>query len=209
MKARMSDTTLDPDPCPDPGAGRGTEPETDHVASIDDGADEAQRVVPVLAETLEVQRRALPGSVRIRKRVEEQPATIDEVLTDETVEVERVAVGRVLDGPAEMRPEGDTLIVPVVAEELVIVKRRVLTEELHIRRTTRTRHHQSATTLRREHLSVERQDARTGAWRTVEVPPATDPASDPEAAARRDAPERPAPSATDDVLPKAAPGAPR
>jgi hypothetical protein len=48
--------------------------------------------------------------------------------------IERVAVGRVLDGPVTQRQEGDTLILPVIEEVLVCEKRMVLKEEVRITR---------------------------------------------------------------------------
>jgi len=50
-------------------------------------------------------------------------------------QIERVAVGRILDGPVSQRQEGDTLILPVVEEVLVCEKKMVLKEEIRI--TTR------------------------------------------------------------------------
>ena len=52
------------------------------------------------------------------------------------VEVERVAVGRTLaegETPPQTREEGDTLIIPVVEEMAVVVKRLVLREEVRLR----------------------------------------------------------------------------
>ncbi len=52
----------------------------------------------------------------------------------EDCEVERVQVKRILDQPAEIRQDGDTLIIPLMEEVLVVEKRLMLREELHIKR---------------------------------------------------------------------------
>ena len=52
----------------------------------------------------------------------------------EDCDVERVPVKRMIDQPAEIRQDGDTLIIPLMEEVLVVEKRLMLREELHIRR---------------------------------------------------------------------------
>jgi hypothetical protein len=99
------------------------------------------------------------GRVRIDKTVEIVPheAAID-VGTDR-VEVERVAVDQQVDAPPKVRQEGDTLVVPVVEEVLVVTKRYRIIEEV---RVTRYRDIQTETfreDLRREVVTVTEEDA--------------------------------------------------
>jgi uncharacterized protein (TIGR02271 family) len=151
----------------DPPAG------ADSVAAeagrIDAISAETPRVIPVIAETLEVGRRELEGTVRIRKVVHENPITVDETLRDERVSVERIAIGRRLDGPVGIRYEGDVMVIPVVEERLVVEKRLVLVEEIRVRRDTQTRREPQHVTLRQEQVVVERLDPRTQTWSTVEA----------------------------------------
>lgn len=58
----------------------------------------------------------------------------NEPLFREDCEIERVAIRKLLDRPAETRQEGDTLIVPLMEEVWVVEKRLLLREELHITR---------------------------------------------------------------------------
>jgi stress response protein YsnF len=61
-------------------------------------------------------------------------------LVREDVEVRRVAVNRVVEEAPKVRRRGDTVIVPVVEEELVVTKRLVLKEEIHlVKRRTKER----------------------------------------------------------------------
>ena len=114
-------------------------------------------VVPVLGEELDVQKRVVEtGTVRLTKQVHEREAHVDEPLYREEVEVTRVPIQRVVDAPLPVREEHDTLIVPVVEEVLVVEKRLMLKEEIHMRtHRVETRQPQQVT-LRREEVGVER-----------------------------------------------------
>ena len=114
-------------------------------------------VVPVIAEQLEISKREVerPG-VRLIKTVSERTETVEVPLIEERTEVERVAVNRAVEIAPPVRYEGDTMIIPVLEEVLVIEKRLMLREELHIRKKqveVRIPHH---VVLRREHIEVER-----------------------------------------------------
>ena len=123
-----------------------------------DGPDpDAALVIPRVEERARVEKRPLvTGRVRVTKQVTEHRETVDEPLLAEEVEVRRVPVERWLDGPAGPRQEGDTLVVPVLEEVLVVEKRLRVKEELHITRRSRERHHPQEVTLRREEVRVER-----------------------------------------------------
>jgi uncharacterized protein (TIGR02271 family) len=119
-------------------------------------------VIPVLTEELVVERRAhVTGGVRLHKTVQERTALIDEPIVRERVTVERVAIDRPLrDGqiPA-VREQDGVLIVPVIEELLVVEKRLMLKEELHVRRVREETRERQEIPLRREHVDVERFEA--------------------------------------------------
>lgn len=118
-------------------------------------------VVPVVEEVLDVTRRQVEvGRVRIQKHVHERTEVIDEPLLRDNVSVTRVPVNRVIEQPVGVRQEGETLIVPVLEEVLVVEKRLLLVEEVHItRHTTETRQPEEVT-LRREEVTIERSDSQ-------------------------------------------------
>lgn len=126
-------------------------------------AGAAQLVVPVIREELEVGRRTVEtGRVRIHKLVREHEETVDEPLLRDEVRVERVAVNRFVDAPPTPRVEGEVTVLPLVEEVLVVQRRLLLREELHItKRQIETRNPQTVT-LKSEEVRVERIDARTG-----------------------------------------------
>jgi uncharacterized protein (TIGR02271 family) len=133
-----------------------TIPTEDH-ASASRARDE-QTVIPVVQEELDVRTRRIEtdAGVRVAKTIEEREERIDEPLLREDVDVERVAVNRPVQAPVAVRYEGDTMIVSVMEEVLVVEKRLVLKEEIRItRRKSEFRDPQSVV-LRREHATVER-----------------------------------------------------
>ncbi|AUX44892.1 hypothetical protein SOCE26_063620 [Sorangium cellulosum] len=128
------------------------------------GEAAGELIVPVVAQELEVKKRTVEsGRVRITKEVHEREITVQEPLAREQVLVERVAVDRVVTEPPVTRQEGDTLIVPVVEEVLVVEKRLLLKEELRITRVRSVERSPTANvTLRSEEVHVERVPPRDG-----------------------------------------------
>jgi uncharacterized protein (TIGR02271 family) len=114
-------------------------------------------VVPVLAETLDIDtRRVETGRVRIREIVHEHEQTVDPPLWREEVVIERVPINRVIDEPISVRSEGETLIIPLLEEVLVVEKRLLLKEEVRITKRRIDTHAPQQVTLRREEAAVER-----------------------------------------------------
>lgn len=114
-------------------------------------------VVPLIEEQLRVHRRKVEaGRVRVRKRVHEREEVVDEPLMQEDVEVERVPVNRPVDGPVPVRYEGDTMIISLLEEVLVVEKRLILREELHVTRHRTEIRDVQRVTLRTEEGLVER-----------------------------------------------------
>ncbi|PRY12356.1 uncharacterized protein (TIGR02271 family) [Pontibacter ummariensis] len=118
--------------------------------------------IPVVEEQLEVEKKTVPtGRVKISKEVNEEDVTVDVPMMHEEVDVERVAVNQYVDSPPPaVRHEGEKMIIPVLREEVVVQKRLLLVEELHVtKRQVQTQESQKAT-LRKEKVNVERVDLR-------------------------------------------------
>ena len=117
----------------------------------------SEEVIPLVEETASVgKRQVVTGRVRVQTVTDtvEELARAD--LQTETVEVTRVPVDRVVETAPEIRTEGDVTIVPVLEEVLVVEKRLVLKEELHIRRRVANEAVEVPVTLRRQRAVVER-----------------------------------------------------
>lgn len=131
------------------------EKKVEHVSPATD-----QVVVPVIEEQADVgTRRIKTGSVRIDKQVERRLQKVAAPLVLDDVEVRRVPVNRVVQQAPATRTQGDTLIIPVVEEELIVTKRLVVKEEIHvIRRRTKKRVTEEVE-VARERAQVSRLDA--------------------------------------------------
>jgi len=127
------------------------------VGSDGQKAELGQVVVPVVEEHVEVKKRLVEREhVRLTKSTTTQDEVVDVPLLEEEIAVERVPVGRVVEAAAAPRQEGDTLIVPVYEEVLVVEKRLVLREEVRLTRVRRERREPQHVQVRKEEARVER-----------------------------------------------------
>src|SRR4051812_38328930 len=116
--------------------------------------------LPVIEERAVVRkRRKVTGAVRVRTEVKTAEEVVDAPLAVERVEVERRPLDRWLDAPVPVRQEGDTTVITLHEEVVVVEKRLRATEEVRIPRRPSTRHAEQRVTLRREEAVVERLDA--------------------------------------------------
>jgi stress response protein YsnF len=107
-------------------------------------SDETRRieeaVIPLAEESVSVSKREVEtGQVRVALSTEIETVIAREMLRGCRIEVDRVSVNRALpDGePApQSRQEGDMLVIPIVEEKAVVVKRLVVTEEVRLRFVT-------------------------------------------------------------------------
>lgn len=152
LKVRWSD--LEDEPWTDAEAGA-----VASSASRETDAD-APRVIPLVEERLDVTRqRHATGTVRVHTRTEVRDEDVEAVLTRETVDVERVPVDRLVDAPLPVREEGDRTIVPLHEEVLVVEKRLLLREELHLMKRAEDRTESRQVRLKREEADIERKDS--------------------------------------------------
>ena len=135
-------------------------PSEDETTTTNAQPDDDAAVVPILEESLEVGRRQrTTARVHVRKWTEREPVQLDEILSREEVEVERVLLDRPLNGgeEARVRLDGETLIIPVVEERLVVTKELVLREEVHVTRRRHQRRESGQVELRRVRVDVDRR----------------------------------------------------
>ena len=113
--------------------------------------------IPLVEERLSVAKRQVEsGRVRVRVTVEEREELVTEQLMRDDLQIERVPKNvRVSDVP-HVRLEGNTTIVPVVEEVLVVEKALMLVEEIHICRRSVPEKTQIPVKLRSERAAVER-----------------------------------------------------
>ena len=117
---------------------------------------EDRLTIPLVEETVRVDKVVETTRVRVRTVTD----TVEEIarasLESQNVEVERIPIGREVTVAPEVRTEGDVTIIPILEEVLVLEKRLVLKEELHLRRRVTTEAFEAPVTLRRQRAEVER-----------------------------------------------------
>jgi len=125
--------------------------------------DETPTTIALAQETVEFgKRRVVTSRVRVRTETDVIQTVATGDLDGETIEITRVPVDAFIDAAPEIRVEGDLTILPVVEEVLVVEKRLVLVEEVHIRRVPTRQAVEIPQTLRRQRAVVERIDPETG-----------------------------------------------
>ena len=119
-----------------------------------------ETVIPVAEETIAISKRQVElGHVRVSLTTNVEQIVARETLRGRRVEVERVAVGRTLaegETPPQTREEGDTLIIPVIEEMAIVVKRLVLREEVRLRFLPTETPFEEEVAVRRQRATVER-----------------------------------------------------
>ena len=125
--------------------------------------DEA--VIPLAEETIAVSKREVEtGRVHVALTTETETVVAREVLRGRRVEVERVPVNRTLaegEPPPQSREEGDTLVVPVIEEVAVVVKRLVVREEVRLRFVPTEVPFKEEVAVRRQRATVDRTAPNT------------------------------------------------
>lgn len=117
-------------------------------------------VIPVIEEQVHVGKQVIEtGKIIVSKKVFEEEKAIDVSLIHEEHDIERIPVNQYVETAPEVRYEGDTMIIPVLKEEVVIQKRLFLTEELRITKRKVETSAPQQVSLRREEVTVERIDS--------------------------------------------------
>ena len=128
--------------------------------------DEEERTIPLFEERVHVAKRdVVSDQLRVTTSVEERAVLIEDSVERGDLRVERVPADRPVAEAPQPRQEGDTLIVSIVEERLVVEKRLFVIEEVRITRTSTTEQVSIPETVRVMHATVERSDPTTSIGR--------------------------------------------
>jgi stress response protein YsnF len=117
--------------------------------------------IPLAKEQAEIQvEPKLAGRVRVTTKTHEIEDRATATLEHSDLQVTRVPIDQVVDVAPEVRVEGDVTIVPVLEEVLVVEKRLVLKEELHIKRVRNIETVDVPVKLRKQEATIERIDGQ-------------------------------------------------
>jgi uncharacterized protein (TIGR02271 family) len=113
--------------------------------------------IPLAEERVSVTKREVEtGRLRIQVSVEERQDAVPVELSHDEVEVERVPVNKAVSQLPSVRLEGSTTIIPVVEEVVVVEKRLILVEEIHVRRKSVAETREIPVMLRSEQVRIDR-----------------------------------------------------
>jgi uncharacterized protein (TIGR02271 family) len=114
-------------------------------------------VAPLHVEELSVAKRVISKDrVQVSTVTRQHEELVDEFLAREHVEIERIPIGKPIDAMPPVREDGDTIVVPVVEETVVVERRLVLKEEVRIRKVRETERYQERVLLRKQEAVVAR-----------------------------------------------------
>ena len=114
-------------------------------------------VIPIIEEEVTVEKHIVPtGKVNITKRVREQEEVVDVPSYRGEVNINRVPINMFVEELPPIRQEGDTMIIPIIQEQVVMVKKLLLVEELHVQNRVIETHNPQKVTLLKEEVEVVR-----------------------------------------------------
>jgi len=96
------------------------------------------------------------GKVYIHKKVHETDEEISVPVLHEAVTIKKVPVNKYVDVAPPVHSEGNTTIIPVIKEVLVIEKKLLLVEEVHVIKDIIEKNEEHTIPLRKEEIEVER-----------------------------------------------------
>ena len=118
-----------------------------------------EEIIPLVEERAVVGKRLVEtGRVRVRTRLEQREELVRAELARDEVIVERVPINRPVDAMPDVRQEGEVTIMPVVEEVLVVEKRLMLVEEIHLRRRRTIEEFSQSVTVSSQRAEIVRHE---------------------------------------------------
>lgn len=116
------------------------------------------KIITVVEEQLKVSKKIVEtGKVNISKKVTEQETTVEVPHSQDEYDIERISINQTFETPPPpVRYDGDTMIIPVLKEVLVVEKRYVLTEEIRITKRVIQTQETKNIILSKEEINIER-----------------------------------------------------
>jgi Domain of unknown function (DUF2382) len=122
-----------------------------------------EEIIPILEEHVVIgTERATTGTVRVRTVTHEEEHAIDEPVRITDVEVKRVPVDLWTDEPVADRIEGDTRIISVYREEIIVQRRMHVVEEVHVCLRRREERHREIVHTQQTQVVVDRDGTASG-----------------------------------------------
>jgi uncharacterized protein (TIGR02271 family) len=125
--------------------------------------ESGSRVIPVIEERLRIDKeKEVTGKYIISKKIHSEEVEEDVSVTEENVSIVRKEFNQYIDSPPPaLRQEGDTTVISVVKEVLVVEKKLMLVEELHITKDIKQSTVPVKETIRKEEVNVKKSEGGT------------------------------------------------
>ena len=123
---------------------------------------EEQRL-PLIEEHASLDKaRVLDSRISIERTTTSAEELLETELARDEVEIKHIAKNQPVedDYSAEVRYEGDLLIIPVIEERVEIIRRRVLKEEVHIRKIKKVEPYQQNVLIRSQEVKIRKEKGK-------------------------------------------------
>jgi len=112
--------------------------------------------IPLVEERITVGKQSVEsGRIRVRVEVDTREEKVAQDLVHDEVDIERVPKNIPLTEVPSVRLEGNTTIIPVVEEVLVVEKQLVLVEEIHLHKRAISQTTDVPVTIRSERAVID------------------------------------------------------
>ena len=127
--------------------------------TMDRQPGEADAPIPVINEQLQVDTRVVnSANIRLIKKVEEEIVEVPLVSRMHNYSVEHRSVNKYVDeAPPSLRYEGQTMVISVLEEEVVVLKRLKLVEEIRLTPSHEDIVETKQVTLKKERITIEKR----------------------------------------------------
>jgi uncharacterized protein (TIGR02271 family) len=115
--------------------------------------------IPVMEEHLNIDKKEVEKArYEIKKTVTRDDFSQEVPTIHEKVDIQRVEINQYVDSPPDVRQEGNTTIIPVIKEVVVVEKKLMLVEEIHITRSEQEVTVNVKDSLREEHVEINKKE---------------------------------------------------
>jgi uncharacterized protein (TIGR02271 family) len=117
-----------------------------------------EKTLPVMEENLRLGVGKIEkGKLTAKKKITEEDLIVSGPVLQDELSIERIPLNQYIDeAPPSVRYEGETMVIPVIEEEVVVQTRLRLVEEVRITRRQRERIAEEPVTIRREEVIIQR-----------------------------------------------------
>ncbi|MGD8205884.1 YsnF/AvaK domain-containing protein [Pantoea sp. FN0305] len=122
---------------------------------------EQHEAIPLAEEQAEVStQRVVDRRIRISRSTTTAEKLLETELWHEEVKIEHIEKNEPVEAGyfPEVRQEGDVLIVPVIEEQVEIIRHYILKEEVHIHKLKKSEQFQQKVTLRSQEIEINKED---------------------------------------------------